>query len=245
MPAPVSHSEHGQKHRSTAHVRVQKLGEQVTRALVSRIVNSELETNAFAPSEQEICKEFGVSKTVAREAIAALVAKGLVSVQHGRRPRVQPSSAWDVFDPVILELQSDDETIEKLLQEMQSLRAVLEPEIAAIAAERITADQLEALQTALDAMEQTSEFAELLEQDLQFHLVLVESTDNQVLSHIMKSLRTLLRISVIHRAATMRETLTVTPDWHRRIFEAVAAHDPEGARNAMLEHILAATMRTS
>ena len=75
------------KPRGGGSVQSLKLSDQVTRVLAGRIVNADIGVDDLAPTEQDICAEFGVSKTTAREVIGALGSRGLVTVRHGRRMR--------------------------------------------------------------------------------------------------------------------------------------------------------------
>ena len=74
---------------TTTRVQSLKLSDQVTRVLAGRIVNGDIGVTDLAPTEQDICSEFGVSKTTAREVIGALASRGLVTVRHGRRMEIR------------------------------------------------------------------------------------------------------------------------------------------------------------
>jgi DNA-binding FadR family transcriptional regulator len=220
-----------------AEIRIQRLSEQVTVEIARRIVSGELEAGAFAPSEHEIGDEFGVSKTVAREVTAALVAKGLVRVQHGRRPEVRPSDDWDMFDPLILEVH-DPEVAQRLVSDMNELRDLLEPEIAARAALTATESQRLVLCDLVDQMEKYSgELAGRLELDVAFHLQLARATQNALFLHIVESVQVLLRSSISRRADFVLREKDEHPDYHRLVCEAIQSRDSEGARAAMQEHM--------
>ena len=77
----------------------------MTRALVRSIVNGEIGESTPPPTEQEICRDFGVSKTTAREVVRSLAALGLVEVRHGRRMRVRAVDEWNHLDPLLLEVK--------------------------------------------------------------------------------------------------------------------------------------------
>src|SRR6478735_1882011 len=111
-----------------------KLGDQVTRVIAGRIVNGEIGVDDIAPTEQDICAEFGVSKTTAREVIGALASRGLVTVRHGRRMEIRPVAEWNHLDPLLLELDHDPDSVRKTLGDLHDLRMLLEPEMAARAA---------------------------------------------------------------------------------------------------------------
>ena len=118
---------------TTARVQSLKLSDQVTRVLAGRIVNGDIGLAELPPTEQDICEEFGVSKTTAREVIGALASRGLVTVRHGRRMEIRPVSEWNHLDPLLLELNDSPDGVRKTLGDLHDLRMLLEPEIAAFA----------------------------------------------------------------------------------------------------------------
>ena len=126
----------------------------MTRVIAGRIVNGDIGVDDMAPTEQDICAEFGVSKTTAREVIGALASRGLVTVRHGRRMEIRPVSEWNHLDPLLLELNHDPESVRRTLGDLHELRLLLEPEIAARAALMATAEQLERMRQALERMEE-------------------------------------------------------------------------------------------
>ncbi len=119
-----------------------KLSDNVVRALAERIVNGAIGAEVPAPTERDICEEFSVSKTTAREVIGALASRGLVNVRHGRRMEIRPPAEWNHLDPLLLELNHDPASVRSTLGDLHELRMLLEPEIAARAAVRANAEQL-------------------------------------------------------------------------------------------------------
>jgi DNA-binding FadR family transcriptional regulator len=159
-------------------VQALKLSDQVTRVLAGRIVNGDL----GLPTEQDICAEFGVSKTTAREVIGALASRGLVAVRHGRRMEIRPVSEWNHLDPLLLELNRDAEDVRRTLGDLHDLRMLLEPEIAARAALMATDEQLSRMRYAIERMEELEADPDAyLEIDVDFHSELAAATGNIVL----------------------------------------------------------------
>ncbi|WP_049793182.1 FadR/GntR family transcriptional regulator [Conexibacter woesei] len=222
-------------------IKIQKLGDQILRIIVTRIVNGELAPGDSAPSEFEICGEFGVSKTVAREMMGTLVNKRLVLVRQGRKPEVRPAAEWDVFDPLILELQQDERVVAQIVSQMQDVRTILEPEIAARAAADITDEQLAQVRAAYERMLALAGSPDRFLADVEFHVALAAATDNRILTHIMESMRDLMRVSVRQRAGLdTRVFESGGRDVHKEILEALEARDPDAARDAMRAHMLLA-----
>jgi DNA-binding FadR family transcriptional regulator len=218
-------------------VQALKLSDQVTRILAGRIVNGDID---LPPTEQDICGEFGVSKTTSREVIRALASRGLVTVRHGRRMEIRPVSEWNHLDPLLLELNRDAEGVRRTLGDLHDLRMLLEPEIAARAALMATDEQLRRMRDALERMEELEANPDAyLEIDVDFHSELASATGNVVLSFVLDSVRELLRVS---RRVT--NSINAMPDAtlaHRRIYEAILAREPEAARQAMRAHLLTVT----
>jgi DNA-binding FadR family transcriptional regulator len=223
--------------QETPPVRSITLGEQVTRALAARIVNGEIGARRPPPTESDICAEFGVSKTTAREVIRALAARGFVEVRHGRRMRVREATEWNQLDPLVLELSDDPKVVRRYLRELHDVRMLLEPEIAARAATSASDEQIEELRMSVEMMARLEGDADAyLEVDVAFHRELAAATGNFVLTSLLDSVAALQRVSrkVTNR---LRGRLKDATREHRRIVDAVAAHRPEAARRAMRAHL--------
>jgi DNA-binding FadR family transcriptional regulator len=217
-----------------------KLSDQVTRILAGRIVNGDIGVDDVAPTEQDVCAEFGVSKTTAREVIGALASRGLVTVRHGRRMEIRPVSEWNHLDPLLLELNHDPESVRRTLGDLHELRMLLEPEIAARAALMASDEQLERMRHALERMEELQDDSDAyVEIDVDFHSELASATGNVVLAFVLDSVRELLRVS--RRVTNLINAMPEATVAHRRIFEAVLAREPEAAREAMRAHLLTVT----
>jgi DNA-binding FadR family transcriptional regulator len=223
--------------RSVSSVQALKLSDQVTRVLAGRIVNGDL---GLPPTEQDICAEFGVSKTTAREVIGALASRRLVTVRHGRRMEVRPVAEWNHLDPLLLELNHDADGVRRTLGDLHDLRLLLEPEIAARAALKATDEQLERVRHALERMEELeAEPDAYLEFDVDFHSEIAAATGNAVLAFVLDSVRELLRVS--RRVTNLVSGMPATTLAHRRIYEALMAREPETARRAMRAHLFTVT----
>jgi DNA-binding FadR family transcriptional regulator len=217
-----------------------KLSDQVTRVLAGRIVNGDIGIDDLAPTEQDICAEFGVSKTTAREVIGALASRGLVTVRHGRRMAIRPVSEWNHLDPLLLELNHDPDGVRQTLGDLHDLRMLLEPEIAARAALMATEEQLLRMRQAVERMEALeAEPDAYLEIDVDFHSEIAAATGNAVLAFVLDSVRELLRVS--RRVTNLINAMPEATVAHRRIYEALLAREPEAARQAMRAHLLTVT----
>lgn len=208
---------------------------QVAAHLTRRIVRGEIE-GGRAPSELEISQEFGVSRVVARETLKILASLDIVDVAQGRRVVVRPRAEWDYLSPLLIEWLPA-ETVDELLQELHQMRALLEPELAAMAAASITDETLERLKDEIDRMAALEADPDAyLEVDHEFHMEICRAADNRILDRIMYSARWLgtasRRLTNEAPAGLRRATAQ-----HTEIYEALVARDPEAARAAMRKHL--------
>lgn len=218
--------------------RRETLTSQLLRALTERITRGTFKPGDKLPSEQEIIEEFGVSRTVVREAISSLRAAGLVSTQQGVGAFVmQPERAA----PFRI-----DETNLDVLKEVIAvleLRTGLEAEAAALAAERRRPEHLRAMRDALDRMEAAIEARQdAVGADLDFHRGIAEATGNRHFSHLFGYLGTLLiprtRVQTFKLIGTAREDyLRRVNREHEDIFRAIGDGDPGAASAAMRQHL--------
>ncbi|PRY41416.1 FadR/GntR family transcriptional regulator [Umezawaea tangerina] len=216
-------------------VKVRTLPVQVAAHLTRRIVSGAVEDGPF-PSELDISQEFGVSRVVARETLKILASLDIVDVAQGRRVVVRPRAEWDYLSPLLVEWLPG-ETVTELLQELDQMRVLLEPELAAMAAASVTDETLDRLRGEIDRMSALEGDPDAyLEVDHEFHMEICRAADNRILDRIMYSARwlgTASRRITNEAPAALRKATTD----HTEIYEALVARDPEGARAAMRKHL--------
>lgn len=214
-------------------VRPEKLSDGVARVLAVRIAAS---PQLVLPTEQEISAEFAVSKTVAREVISRLRDVNLVQVHHGRRMQRRPEAEWDYLDPMVLELQ-DEEGTRKLLLELHDVRMLVEPEVAARAAERRTTAGIETMRAAIAGMRSTEERPdEYLVHDVAFHQAVVAAAGNRVLTHIIDSIGSIMATSRRYTNARPGILPRATGE-HEAVLDAIERGDAAAARERMAAHL--------
>jgi DNA-binding FadR family transcriptional regulator len=219
----------------TAAVKVRTLPGQVAAHLVPRIVAGEF-PDRQAPSESEICQEFGVSRSVARESLRILASLDIVQIAQGRRVTIRPPEEWDYLSAMLAEWLPEPH-VQQLLRELHGMRLLLEPELAAMAADGVAAGALAELRVLLERMSGLENVPdEYLQADLAFHMEICRAAQNRVLDRIMFSARWLLTAS---RKVTNEgpDSLHSATRDHRRIFAAIEAGDPARARRAMRGHL--------
>ncbi len=185
------------------------------------------------PSEQALSEQFGVSKTVIREAMKVLASKGLVTIRQGIGTTVNSRELWHPFDPMILLHSQKGTTFFDLLQ----ARQILEPEVAAIAcAQGDDPKFIEQLTHFIERGGQVTTVDGHVHYDLAFHQALADATGNQMLVIMMNSIGQFLRASreaLFHVPGALGRSI----DFHREIRDAVARNDPDAARDAMRRHL--------
>ncbi len=208
-----------------------KVSDQISEQLLERIVSGEYSPGTQLPSERDIAEQTGVSRVAVREGIGALVARGIVSVKQGRGTIVNPVDEWNTLDPTTLLLIHGEKAIVHLME----FRMLLEPEIAAMAAERITLKEIEALRKLSDLPEDDT-IDQHAERDTAFHLYIAKVSGNPVLLMVMTSVQELMNVNR-RKAFVVPGALAKAQQWHQEIFNAIANHNPQAARLAMIEHI--------
>jgi GntR family transcriptional repressor for pyruvate dehydrogenase complex len=227
----------GRGEDALAPVQALRLHEQVVRTLVRQIVGGAHPPGTALPTEPELVNRFGVSRTVVREAVRLLAAKGLVAVRHGSGMWVAPPDRWDQLDPLIILEQVRTGGDGPLLDEMIEMRRLLEMEIAALAAARRTESDLEALQATLRGMGAAAGDPEAYTRlDVTFHDTVLAAARNRLLREALRSVAGLLRAGrriAVYRPSVIERSRAS----HEAIYAAVAAADPAAAREAMRRHI--------
>jgi DNA-binding FadR family transcriptional regulator len=214
-------------------VKVRTLPVQVAARLTRRFVSGDA-SDGRAPSELDITEEFGVSRVVARETLKILASLDIVDVAQGRRVVVRPQAEWDYLSPLLIEWLPT-EVVDELLQELRGMRALLEPELAAMAAVRITDETLARMRDELEQMSALEGDPEAyLEVDHEFHMEICRAADNRIIDRIMYSVRWLGTAS---RRVTNKGNLPGATEDHRQIYRALEARDPDAARAAMRFHL--------
>lgn len=197
------------------------------------VVSGGLAPGQRLPPERELCARLGVSRTVVREALNLLEARGLISIEHGRGAVVSGGSPGAVRDSLGLLLRVQPKTLRELLE----VRGILETEIAGLAAERAGAEDVGAMRAELDRMRGSIEAPEgYVDADVAFHALLARAARNDVLLTMLEPALDLLRASRQFSAARPGNALRALGE-HEKILQKVEDGDAEGARTEMRLHL--------
>ena len=215
-------------------VRTSRLYEQIVQQIEESIVKGDLKPGDQLPAERELAQKFGVSRTAVREAVKALREKGLVEAYSGRGTFITDDTTLAVrqsLDLMVKIGQADG------FDHLAEVRAILEPEIAALAATRMPDAELATMREAVSTMDGSGQDPEAyIEADLDFHLALAEAAANPIILSLLDSIVGILREQRlrIFRVPGGPERGQI---YHKRILDAVERRDPEKARQAMREHL--------
>ena len=202
--------------------------------LGAAIVAGRYAVGATLPPEPTLCIELGVSRTVVREAVKSLVAKGLIHTGPKVGTRVMPSEQWNWFDPDVIAWQSKAGLSTDFIRDLQDLRLVVEPAAVKLAAERRTPEDLIEIEAAYAGMEKAvTEGGDYVTHDLRFHQGLLRASHNRMLVQMSKALGALLRTS-FEISTRKKDGPRSSLPLHRAVLDAVAAGKPAKAERAVL-----------
>ncbi|MEJ5990398.1 FadR/GntR family transcriptional regulator [Ramlibacter sp. PS3R-8] len=198
------------------------------------IVAGRYAAGASIPPEPLLGEELGVSRTVVREAIKSLAAKGLLTTGPKVGTRVLASDHWNWFDPDVVIWQSKAGLTREFLRDLQDLRRVVEPAAVRMAAERATAVDIAELETAYEGMRRAvEEGGDYVAFDLRFHQGLLRACHNRMIVQMSKALSALLRTS-FEISTSRKDGPRNSLPMHRAVVDAVAARQPAKAERAIL-----------
>jgi GntR family transcriptional repressor for pyruvate dehydrogenase complex len=215
-------------------VRTSRLYEQIVQQIEESILKGTLKAGDQLPAERELAQRFGVSRTAVREAVKALREKGLVEAYSGRGTFITDGTSQAVrqsFDLMVKIGQPEGST------DLAEVRSILEPGIAALAAERASEADRATLRESVAVMDRSLKDADAyIEADLDFHLALAEAAANPLILSLIDSIVGLLREQRlrIFRVEGGPERGQVH---HKRILEAMEKRDAKMAREAMKVHL--------
>lgn len=215
-----------------------KLSRGLFEQLAEEIKSGRLGPGERLPTEQELTRAARVSRTVVREAVAALRAEGLVVTRQGVGAFVsaEPQRAPFRIDPE--RMQSLDDILN-----VMELRLGVEIESAGLAAERAGKAHARGIAAALEAIERASaQGKSAVDEDLAFHRAVAEATGNPEFARFLQFIgRHLIPRRTVsglpERMGGRRAYLAIIQEEHRRIFEAIRAGDARAARDAMRRHL--------
>ena len=217
--------------------------DEVYRRIVGLIAENELGDGDRLPSETVMAARFGASRPVVREALTRLQEGGIVSIRWGAGSYVRDVAGIARSEPTFGPVRSLEE-----VRHAYILRAALEGDAAALAAEHAPPAAIEAIRRLVDRLE-TVLATDLTAQDIdiEFHLAVAAAAQNPLFERVLRSMDELTRFSIgLSRTLSLthpEERRLVVQSEHVAILEAIEARDPERARQAMRLHLANACRR--
>jgi DNA-binding FadR family transcriptional regulator len=215
------------------------LGRNLTHGMLDHlgkmIVTGHFDGIAF-PTEAELSKQHGVSRSVTREAVKMLTAKGLLSARPRQGTIIEPPTSWNLFDADVLRWLLDRKFSIELLRHFNQLRIAIEPaaaELAAMNADAVGLQVINASYARMVAAEAGDD--DTLEADIAFHLSILRASGNPFFDQFRDVVATALRTSI--RFTNRIQGRTADLAAHEAVKLAIEARDPAAAHAAMAQII--------
>jgi DNA-binding FadR family transcriptional regulator len=184
------------------------------------------------PTEADLARAHAVSRSVTREAVKMLTAKGLLTARARKGTTVQPQRQWNLFDPDVLRWLLERKFSLQLLHHFSDLRIAIEPAAAALAAQAADHDALAAIHRGFARMEAAERGDDdALEADIAFHIAILRASANPFYMQFCDLVETALRTSI--RFTNRFKGRTASLPQHRDVLTAIEARDGVAARAAM------------
>jgi len=205
------------------------LVEQLGQAIVTGVYGAD---NAF-PIEADLCKQLGASRSVLREAVKMLTAKGLLRARPRQGTSLEPERHWNLLDPDVLRWLLERKFSLSLLAELTEVRLAIEPMAARLAARHLTPETLAGLQRAIQRMKAAGRGEDdALASDIAFHVAVLHASGNRFYMQFEEFIGTALRIS-IRLTNQIKGVAIANVSDHRRVLNAIEARDADKAQAAM------------
>jgi GntR family transcriptional repressor for pyruvate dehydrogenase complex len=213
-------------------VRKTAIAETIVARLLDLIKERELGPGDKLPPERELAAMLEVSRPSLREALRALSVLNVIEMRQGDGTYVSSLDPGLLVEHLEFVLALDDSTILQLFE----ARKILEVGIVALAARRITDEEIEALEHIVHTTETVDNPIDFLKNDLELHERITEAARNPILARTMASISQ-LGLASRRRTTAIPGVMPNTVEDHRRIVAALRARDPEAAQQAMLTHL--------
>jgi DNA-binding FadR family transcriptional regulator len=219
-----------------------RLRDRLAARFADEIVSGRMAAGEAFPSVDEIGQKYKISRTVARETVQTLSMLGLLRVQHGRRTEILPPEEWDVLSSVVQGAirRGQSQVGRSMMRDLYAFRLMIEPQTAAWAAERADESELKevcALTEHMSALAHGHAPPEaVMAADRDFHDRLARASGNVLVTAVSRDFREVLTTlwTLSHVSA---EEVRQVAEQHEAITAAISRRDPEGAADAMREHL--------
>ncbi len=193
------------------------------------------------PSERELSEQLGIGRSTLREAIKVLVIMGLLEIRKGQGTYISEGSDGFYTAPLRWGLIIGSRSVMELIE----VRTILECEAARLATERARKQDMDCIGEDIANMDKAIEENDpesFVAADVDFHMNIVNATNNSAMAQMLKTIRKLLEIWIA-KVLTDRPSMQITLKEHQEVFNCMRLGDSDGAYEAMRNHIVAASMR--
>ncbi|MTH76985.1 FadR/GntR family transcriptional regulator [Paracoccus aestuariivivens] len=204
------------------------------------IVSGEFPENSTLPGDQQLLERFGVSRSVLREAMKTLAAKGLVRAKSRVGTRVNPRDSWNFVDSDVISWKMLGGMDAEFVDHLRDMRLAFEPAAARLAALNATAEEIVNLFSIVARIDNPQHSREsVAQEDLNFHIAIAVMSRNPFMRSVTTLIEAALAVSFqISSPALSPEGISRCASQHLRIASAIASRDPDAADAAMREVVL-------
>ena len=207
-----------------------------------KIVSGEFRPGAVVPKASDLARQMSISRPAMREAIKLLTGKGLLELTPRRGTVVRPREAWNRLDPDVLSWQMGDVPSAAFVRDLYEVRRIVEPEAAALAAQRAPSDRIADIERALLTLSNAAPSTALsVQADVDFHLSILAASGNDFLASFGPVIRTSLGMTIKFQRRSCHTAEHFVPD-HRAIVDAIRRGDPDASRAAFLKQLAQAEL---
>jgi GntR family transcriptional regulator, transcriptional repressor for pyruvate dehydrogenase complex len=209
------------------------LTESAFEQLISYVVNGSWKPGDRIPPERELCQQLGIARTSLREALKAMELVGMLDSRVGDGTFVCPRSEF-LSRPLLWAFTGTDRAE---LRDIMEARTLIEENLAGMAAERGSEEEIAAIEQSVQLMRQCIERRDsILEADLMFHLAIASAAHNEVLRNAVQLLRNLMR-QWLYFKLLLPDVPQIVVQRHEAVLGAIRRRDANGARAAMRQHL--------
>lgn len=213
-----------------------KVYEQVIDQIKDMILNGDLKKGDKLPSERELVEHLQVSRTSIREALRALQIIGLIECKQGEGNYIRDNTDNSLFEPLSIMFMLQDGNPEEIIE----VRQIIEVETAAMAAQKITKDELESLDILIKALKNTTDENDNVKIDKKFHYEIARASKNFIIVNILNAISSLIDSYIQGARRKILETeqnKELLLKQHVDIYEALKVRNSKKAAEAMRKHL--------
>ena len=207
-----------------------------------KVISGELKEGQMLASQDDLAKEMEVSRASLREALNHLRLRGLIETKHGSGSMVRRTTPVAFINSLSSLLTMDQASAAELLD----ARLCIESAVAAVAAKNASEEDVKRMKQLVKGMERDFKVGDMesfTTRDVQFHMLIAQSTKNRVLVKVVEIIRDILRQFIKKFFATVPASVSDALEYHRQIYEAIRDGDAEGAQRHMEAHIMSSVKR--